>query len=192
MTDLLLALLAYFIGTFPTAFLFGRFLKKADIRQLGSGNVGALNTFKHIGYLPGLLTLAVDIAKGSLAVYLALQYGNLPQLPVLAAFMAVLGHNFNLFLGFKGGKGLGCLIGSLLLISPVTILYMFALIAILTLILRDTNTAAGLGIFALPLILGLQKDHWIFYLTGTAIAILVMVKHLKDFRAYRDGRRKFI
>ena len=192
MTDLLLALLAYFIGTFPTAFLFGRLLKKADIRRLGSGNVGALNTFKHIGYLPGLLTLAVDIAKGSLAVYLALQYGNLHQLPVLAAFMAILGHNFNLFLGFKGGKGLGCLIGSLLLISPVTILYLFAFIAILALILRDTNTAAGLGIFALPLVLGLQKDHWIFYLAGTAMAILIMIKHLKDFRAYRDGRRKFI
>lgn len=192
MTDLLLALLAYFIGAFPTAFLFGRLLKKADIRRLGSGNVGALNTFKNIGYLPGLLTLAVDIAKGSLAVYLALQYGNHPQLPVLAAFMAILGHNFNLFLGFKGGKGLGCLIGSLLLISPVTILYLFAFIAILVLILRDTNTAAGLGIIALPLILGLHKDHWIFYLAGTAMAILIMVKHLKDFRAYRDGRRKFI
>ncbi len=190
LTDYLLALVAYFIGALPSAYLFGRLFKHLDIRRVGSGNVGALNTFKHIGYLPGILTLLFDVGKGSLAVFLATNYGNWTLLPLLAAFLVILGHNYNIFLGFKGGKGLGCLIGALLVILPVTIIYVFVLVAVLALLLRDTNTAAGLGILSLPIFLGLQKGEWPFFLAGAAIAALIMIKHLHDFRAYRQGRRK--
>jgi acyl phosphate:glycerol-3-phosphate acyltransferase len=190
MADFYIVLAAYFIGAIPFAYLFGRLLKHADIRQIGSGNVGAMNTFKHIGYLPGVLTLLTDMAKGFLAVHLATSYGSFYLLPLFAMFMVVLGHNYNVFLGFKGGKGLACLLGAMLLISPITILYVLGLIILIVLIIRDTNTAAGLGIIALPVVLGLQKGHWLFAAFGLAVALLVLSKYPRDFRAYRAGRRR--
>lgn len=192
MTDLVIAVAAYFIGTFPSAYLFGMLFKQIDIRQIGSGNVGAMNTLKSIGYLPGLLTLAADIAKGALAVYIASRYGNLPLLPVLTALLVILGHNYNIFLRFKGGKGLGSLIGALLVLTPVTIIYLFGIIGILALIIRDMNTASGLGIFVLPVLLGLQDGHWLNILTAAAISLVIMIKHLPDFQAYKAGRRRLI
>lgn len=190
MTDILIVLVTYFIGAIPFAYLFGRLFKHADIRQIGSGNVGALNTFKHIGYLPGVLTLFTDIAKGLLAVHLAITYGSFYLLPLFAMVVVVLGHNYNVFLAFKGGKGLACLLGAMLLISPVTILYVLGLIILIALIIRDTNTATGLSIIALPVVLGLQKGHWLFAAFGLAAALIVISKYPRDFRAYRAGRRK--
>lgn len=192
MADYFLIPAAYLIGAIPSAYLFGKLFKHLDIRRVGSGNVGALNTFKNIGYLPGALTLMADIAKGALAVYLASLYGSWAYLPLAAAFFAILGHNYNIFLGFEGGKGLGSLIGCLMVISPLTILYTLVLIVIAALIMRDTNTAAGLAVLIMPIFLGLQKGDWVFFLFGAAVAVPVVLKHGRDFRAYRQGRRKLI
>lgn len=192
MTDIIMIAVAYFIGTFPSAYLCGRLFKGLDIRQTGSGNVGAMNTMKHVGYLPGILTLVADVVKGALAVYLATLYGSWPLIPLLAAFFVVLGHNYNIFLGLKGGKGLGSLTGSMLVLSPITFLYILALVILIALLIRDTNTASGLGILTLPVILGLQKGELAFYLVGAAISLIVAVKHIRDFKAYLQGRRRLI
>jgi acyl phosphate:glycerol-3-phosphate acyltransferase len=104
----------------------------------------------------------------------------------------VLGHNYNIFLGLKGGKGLGSLTGSMLVLSPITFLYILALVILIALLIRDTNTASGLGILTLPVILGLQKGELAFYLVGAAISLLVAVKHIRDFKAYLQGRRRLI
>lgn len=189
---MILIIVAYFIGTFPSAYICGRLFVKSDIRQLGSGNVGALNTAKTVGYLPGILTLLADIAKGVLAVYLAVLYGSWFLVPFMAAFFVVLGHNYNLFLGFKGGKGLGSLVGAMALLAPLAAIYTLAVIIVLALLLRDTNTAAGAGVFSLPLFLYLQEGHWAVLIIGTAIAIIVALKHGRDFKAYRQGRRKLL
>lgn len=192
MQNLVLIVAAYLIGAFPSAYICGRLFRKSDIRQLGSGNVGALNTAKSIGLAAGLITLVFDVVKGFLAVYLSSRYGSWQLLPIAAAFFVVLGHNYNLFLGFKGGKGLGCLVGAMFYISPPVVLYTIALIALIILILRDTNTAAGLGIFAMPFFLSLHKGDWSYLLFGAAIAVLVAIKHVHDFQAFREGRRKLI
>lgn len=192
MADFLFALAAYLIGTIPSAYLFGRFFKGIDIRQAGSGNVGAVNSFKQTGFLSGILTLCADIAKGAAAVYICESYGSLPVLPVLSVFLVILGHNYNIFLGFKGGKGLASLLGSLLILSPITIPYVLSVMIIIALICRDTNTAAGLGILSLPIFLVFDKGGWVSFLIGMAISLLIMIKHLRDFRAYLQGRRELV
>ena len=192
MANLLLALLAYLLGSIPSAYIFGKLFKKTDIRQVGSGNVGAANTFTHIGRLPGALTLIIDLSKGVLSAYFATRYGTWHLLPLLSAFLVILGHNYNIFLGFKGGKGLACLVGSLLVIAPITILYIFGFIAILILIIKDKNTATGLGLLSLPVILGIYKADWIFSFFGLAIALLIITKYIDDFRAYRQKRRDMV
>ena len=192
MFNILFALLFYIIGTIPSAYLCGRLFGRVDIREIGSGNVGAMNAFKNIGYLPGILSLLLDIAKGALAVYLAMRFGTFIFLPLLASFLVILGHNYNVFLGFRGGKGIGSLIGVLLVLSPAAFSYQLIIIVAFALLLKDSNTAAGLGIVFLPAILGILEGHWAFILAGTGIAILMILKHLPDFRAYQAGKRKLL
>lgn len=192
MVDFLLGILAYALGAVPSAYLWGRLFKQVDVRRTGSGNVGAMNVIRHVGYLPGFCTLASDLGKGALAVYLATRFAGSPVLPVLATFLVVLGHNFSVFLGFKGGKGLASLAGALLVLSPAAIPYVLGTIIALALLLRDTNTAASLGTLSLPVTLGLQLGSWFFFLVGAAISLLVLVKSRRDFRAYAQGRRKLV
>jgi len=187
--DLLLAAGAYFIGAIPFAYLFSRLFKHVDIRQTGSGNVGAMNAFKNVDRVAGILTAITDIAKGVLAVYLAILYSNLPELYLLSAFLVVLGHNYNIFLGFKGGKGLAALAGTLLVLLPISFLYVPILVIILVLLIRDVNTAFGVGVFSLPIFFYFQTGNIYYVLTGLTIALIVAVKHLNDFQVYREGRR---
>lgn len=189
MQDVLIAVLAFCLGAFPSAYLLTKLFRGLDIRRAGSGNVGGMNTIRVAGKLPGVLTIILDIGKGALAVYLAVRYGS-EWLPLLAAFLAVLGHNFNPFLGFQGGKGLGASVGVLLVLSPLTFVYLIILIAVLILPLRDTNTAAGIGVVAMPLVFWLQFHEWPWVLMGAALALIIVLKHVNDFRAYAQGRRK--
>jgi glycerol-3-phosphate acyltransferase PlsY len=121
---ILTAGISYLIGAIPTAFIFGKLLKGIDIRQHGSGNMGATNAFRVLGKVPGTLVLILDIIKGIIpVVYVAgflspLEFGR-----VIAAVAAVSGHNWTCFLNFKGGKGIatsfGVLIGLTIVIPDI-------------------------------------------------------------------------
>ena len=190
MHDIMLLILAYLLGTFPPAFLLTRLLVKKDIRREGSGNVGGMNTIKRAGLLPGLVVIVLDTGKGALAVYLASILGASSLLPLVAAFLVILGHNFNPWLGFKGGKGLAAALGVFLVLSPQSIPWVLAVMILLSLLLRDTNSGFGLGLAAIPLVLWLQGEPWPLPVAGTAMAALMLLKHLPDFKAYRRGRRQ--
>lgn len=192
MTAVWLLPLAYLIGSFPTAYLSGRMFKNIDIRTRGSGNVGGMNTYRTAGLLPGILTIIVDIIKGMLAVMLAL---SLPvdQLTVLACgILVVLGHNYSLFIKFKGGKGLATTLGVFIIISSVTIAFTIACAVLLSLILRDINTAFGSAALSIPVVLAFQYADWSWIVFGLVIAIIIILKHIPDYKAYTKGRRNFL
>lgn len=192
MSDLFLGALAYLIGAFPSAYLFSRLFKGVDIRKVGSGNVGGMNTVREAGPLPGILTIIFDVGKGILAVYLALTLNDNPSMALMSGFLVVLGHNFNLFLKLKGGKGLATTLGVFLALSPLTIVFLLLLMAVISLILKDTNTGAGTTAALIPLVLWFQYHNWAWVLVGTALAIVIVVKHVPDFASYRKGRRKLV
>ncbi|MDD5018906.1 MAG: glycerol-3-phosphate 1-O-acyltransferase PlsY [Candidatus Omnitrophica bacterium] len=115
---------SYLLGAIPTAYIFGRLLKGIDLRRHGSGNLGATNAFRVLGKGPGTLVLTIDILKGTAAVLLARFFFYDPQgsisMPLylcLAAVCTVSGHNWTLFLGFKGGKGIATSLGVLIAFS---------------------------------------------------------------------------
>ena len=116
--------LSYILGSLPTAYIFGRLTRGVDLRQHGSGNLGATNAFRVLGKGTGTLVLLLDIAKGTAAVLLAGMVffdpqGGLSE-PVylcLSAVCAVAGHNWTIFLGFKGGKGIATSLGVLIAFS---------------------------------------------------------------------------
>jgi len=113
---IILAIVAgYLLGSIPTAYLVTRAFKGKDIRRLGGGNIGTLNTMKSVGKLPAAIVMVVDIGKGAAAVIVAHYPLNLePPFVMLAGIMAVVGHLWMIFLKFSGGRGMGAAIGAVL------------------------------------------------------------------------------
>ena len=110
---IVIAGISYLIGAIPTAFIFGKLLKGIDIRQHGSGNVGATNTFRVLGKGPGIFVLIFDILKGVLAVTLVSDFFKVDVLflLILLGLTSIIGHNWTVFLRFKGGKGIATSLG---------------------------------------------------------------------------------
>lgn len=182
--------LAYLLGSIPFSLLIGKLWKK-DPARLGSGNIGAVNTFRHISPLAGLLSFFCDAGKGYLAVLLAAHAAPGWLAPLLAACAVVAGHNWMLFLKFRGGKGLAASLGAMLAFSPGGILVILAVMILLALLLRDTNTAAAFGMVALPLYLYFVFEGAAFW-GGALWAMMVIAKFWPDILAYRRGRRRLI
>lgn len=189
MNTVVLSVSAYLIGSFPSAFILSRLFGRVDIRSAGSGNVGGMNTYRVAGLLPGILTVLLDLGKGIAVILLASTISGEPLAIFSAGFFAVLGHNFSIYLGLKGGKGLATTAGIFLILSPLSILYAIICALVLTYLLRDINTAFGGASILIPFIVGLQygRADWIIF--GCLIALVITLKHLPDFKAYKEGRR---
>jgi len=203
--------LGYLLGSFPSAYLASRLVGGRDIRRVGSGNVGGMNAFRNVSPVAGVLTAVGDIGKGALAVWLASRYGahlsaweplagaadlltGSSAWPPLAAMAGVvIGHNWMLFLGLKGGKGLGATVGALAVLKPLLIPVFLVLILGAAALIRDTNVGAGLAAGALPLVFwwaGAGDPAWVT--AGLVLAVAIVAKHWPDFRAYRAGRRQMV
>ena len=152
MTEQALALLgAYLLGSTPTALIVSRFLGRGDIRLLGDGNMGARNVAREIGLGAGAVVGAVDFSKGALAVWAA-QQASLSEPWLLAAGVAaVLGHDFPIWAGFRGGQGMATSLGALAMLLPVPTLVGLLAFGSLYLATRgfDVSAAGGLGLIVL-------------------------------------------
>jgi len=112
--EVIIVVIGYLLGSIPTAYLITRAIKGVDIRRLGGGNIGGLNTIREVGRVPGFAVMIIDMAKGTAAVSIAFWGLGVPPLFVmLAGFAAVVGHMWMLFLRFSGGRGMGAAIGSI-------------------------------------------------------------------------------
>jgi len=148
----LIVVLGYFLGSIPTAYIAGRFVKGVDIRQVGDENMGAANAFRQLGAKVGVAVGIVDAGKGALAVLIALA-ANLPQpIVLLTGAAVVVGHNWPIFIGFRGGRGESTTIGVLLatITQPMLILAGPALLALL--IFRNVILASCVLFIPLPLV----------------------------------------
>ena len=122
LTALLIAIGAFLLGSIPTGYLVAR-AKGVDIRQHGSGNIGATNVFRTLGKPLGVFVFVIDALKGFAAVWLALRFGGSSAWPgILAAVAVIAGHNYTPWLGFKGGKGIATSAGVLLALMPWAVL----------------------------------------------------------------------
>ena len=146
------ALVGYLLGSLPSAYMMGRLFKKIDIRQVGSKNMGAMNSFYNLGALPGALVLLMDIGKGALAVLLGyLIYPELYMVCYLCAFMAIVGHNYPIWLRFKGGKGGATVVGICCALFPWGIGVAIIVFGLFTLITKWPTISYGIALVAFPL-----------------------------------------
>jgi len=172
------AVTGYLLGSFPTAYLVGRWLRGIDIRQHGFLNMGALNALHLFGPFWGAVTFLCDAGKGAAAVGLARLWGGGDWAVVLCGLAAVAGHNWPVFLRFRGGKGAAAGIGTAFAAQGTTAALMALIIALATLLTRNVSFALGVGFAALPVINAL----W-----GTSLALVVLALGLNLLMALRLG-----
>ena len=138
----LLLITSFFLGSIPFGYLVSKYLKKIDIRKYGSGNIGTANTFRVLGIRYALLVLIGDCLKGLLAVYLVrLTATESITLQLLTGLFAIMGHNWSIFLNFKGGKGIATTFGVILAVYP-SIAFISAIIWV-TLVIAFKFAALG-------------------------------------------------
>ena len=174
----LIILSGYLLGSIPAAYIAGRLIKGQDIRQMADGNVGAANAFRQLGAKTGIGVFFIDAGKGALAIFIA-QAANLPQAAILlTGVAAVVGHNWPVFLGFRGGRGFSTTIGVLIAIitQPILILAVPTLAALFT---KRNTTIAGAVMFApLPVVCWWLGVPGILIAYGIALPCLIGLTNL--------------
>ena len=174
--------IAYLLGSIPSAYITGRLFKGIDIRQAGGGNIGAVNVLREIGLVPGLLVLVADIAKGSLAVIIALWFDLSLILVLVAGFAAVVGHSWPVFLKFKGGKGAATTLGVLFALVPLEFAISLALILTIIVITSNVRLAVVVGLLVLPLIIWQINGSGMLIAYSAALFLFLCVRSLPSTR----------
>ena len=165
LTGVIAIVVGYFFGSIPTAYLLTKLKTGQDIRKLGGGNVGGLNTFKVVSKPLAIAVIAIDIAKGAAVVLLTFYALKLDQpFVLLSGIAAIVGHNWMVWLKFNGGKGLGVTIGTMLVLLPVYHYYwqLVIFIGILLVVLAFTRNIAlssTIALVGLPFIIWLYPPH---------------------------------
>ncbi|TRZ95823.1 glycerol-3-phosphate 1-O-acyltransferase [bacterium] len=183
-------IISYLIGSIPTAYLFSRWLKGVDIRKCGSGNVGATNALRVLGKVPGIIVLLLDILKGFFVVVFVANLINLQiafissqKIRVIFGLFCITGHNWNIFLGFKGGKGiattLGVLLGLAVKIAGLKIVLSLVILTwtVIFIITRIVSLASIAACLALPIYSFIFKLPKIMLVLSVIIALFILLRH---------------
>lgn len=189
-------LVAYLLGSIPTAVWYGKVFHNVDIRNHGSGNAGATNSLRVMGKRAGVIVLLIDLLKGFLAVNLSViiaQQTNFQPLEVIKALLGlagVLGHIFPVFAQFKGGKGVATSLGVILAIHPMATLVCVVVFLIIVFATRYVSLGSMVSALAFPIQLfaglwGQQPNAFIFF--GFALALLLVVMHRENVQRLLAG-----
>ena len=200
MKELLLIILSYLIGSIPTSVWVSRQLYGIDIREYGSGNAGATNTYRILGAKIGTFVMAVDILKGVLAtsLYLFIPYylhdeWDRTNLMIGLGMAAVLGHIFPIWADFRGGKGVATLFGMVLAIQPLVALCcvgVFLLVLFLTRFISLSSILASVA-FAVFILFIFNEKETLYRAFAIAVALMVMLTHQKNIgRLLRGSESK--
>lgn len=177
MTELILLIGAYLIGSIPTGIIVTKLLGATDPRTTGSGNVGATNVTRAGGKRAGILTLLGDVLKGALPTFIALKVTGDINTTGLAYLLAFFGHLYPLFLGFKGGKGVATAVGGLLVISPLSLLICLASFGVQFWRSRYVSLASITAAIVLPAAIYINPPAREYLPVSLLIAILIVFKH---------------
>jgi len=151
MSGLLAIAIAYLLGGIPFGFLLVKLTRGADVRESGSGNIGATNVLRTTGRAAGLATLALDIAKGFVAVWLAAKLtDDAPEWTSLAALAVMAGHAFPVFLKFRGGKAVATFIGAFAYLTPLPLAAVLLLFVVTVAVTRYISAASILAAATFP------------------------------------------
>jgi glycerol-3-phosphate acyltransferase PlsY len=187
--SVLVAILSYLVGSIPFSFLVARLYGVRDVRQEGSGNVGATNVLRTAGKVAGALALGLDLAKGAVPVVaaggLAATPGNLPE---IAALGAVLGHLFPVWLRFRGGKGVATGAGAFLALAPLATLSSLGVFLVAAALSRFVSVGSVVGAASLPVLAWALGASPATCTMAGVVALLVIVSHRENLARIVRGR----
>ena len=196
-TVLLWMFVSYLIGSLPTGYLVVRLKKGRDIRTVGSGSIGATNVRRVLGKGWAVFVTAVDMFKGALALLLAAHAETTsPTLVALAAFAAVMGHNYPVWLKFRGGKGVATTYGTMFFVWPF---YSFAIVLMCGAIWygvmatsRYVSLASMVSLVMLPVFFWMLGSPWQFTLLALALALLSIFRHRSNISRLLQGQENAV
>lgn len=199
---LVILILAYILGSIPSAVWAGKIFHGIDIREHGSGNAGATNVIRVLGWKTGIPVLILDVAKGWVAAMLPVflrfenySGGDVVNYQIFAGILAIVGHIYPLFAGFKGGKGVGTTFGVLLALNPLLTLScmgVFLAVLFITGYVSVSSMTAGIA-FPVFLFTLFQTPSVIFRVFSVIIALSLIFTHRKNIkRLLRGEESKFI
>ncbi len=192
-TTLLIPLPAYILGSIPFGLILAKLFGGTDVRKGGSGNIGATNVARVIGPVAGILTLILDVAKGSAAVLLAARLSqNSATWMMIAALAALAGHCFPIWLKFKGGKGVATAAGMFLVLCPLAFLGSVILFVLVVAFWRYVSLASISAAAAMPLLMYFlwaprHAPPLVITFGSLAAAVLIVCKHAGNIRRLAEG-----
>lgn len=183
-----LLLAAYLLGSVPFGFIIGR-IRGIDVRQHGSGNIGASNVMRLLGIPAGVLVLLLDALKGYFGVALMRMAGfDMPELLLLAGLFAIAGHTWSIFLRFRGGRGVASSLGVVVALAPAVAAVAFVTWLVILLLTRYISLSSVVAGVVLPIAMILFKQPGVYILGGFVIFILDVYRHVPNFQRLLAGQ----
>jgi glycerol-3-phosphate acyltransferase PlsY len=189
---ILWAFASYFVGAFPTGYVFFRVLEKKDVRSYGSGATGATNILRLKGWAYALPVALIDILKGFLPAFLAMKIFGDERLAAISAGLAVLGHCYPIYIGFKGGKGVAAAAGAMFSLAFLPSLCSVGVFVLTIALTRYVSLGSILAVIFFPLFIFLLRGPTELILLSLPILLIILLRHLDNIKRLLQGQeRKF-
>ena len=186
-TTLLLLAVGYLLGSIPSGYLAGRWLKGIDLRDCGSGSTGATNVLRNVGKAPAVVVFLVDVGKGALAVLLAKSAGLNDWVQVLAGLAALAGHIWPIWLGWKGGKAVATGLGMFLGLAWPVGLACFGLFMAVISIFRIVSLSSVVAAIGLPLLMLISGGGSAYVVVSLVASLMVLWRHRSNIERLLAG-----
>ena len=180
-------ILSYLLGAIPNGLIFGKLIWKKDLRNFGSGNIGATNAWRVIGKPAGLLIFALDFLKGLLSVFIAKDFLGEPLVMILAGLCAIIGHSFNIFLQFHGGKGVATGLGVIAMLMPEVTAIVFLIWLVIVFITRYVSLGSIVAAIFVPLLAIFFDEPTEFVMLGALAAVFITIRHKENIARLSRG-----
>lgn len=193
MKIILVIVICYLLGSIPFGYIVGRLFKKIDIREYGSGNIGATNAFRILGPALASLVLIGDISKGIFSIYLV-RFLNIDTLSILviAGIAVICGHDWSVFLKFKGGKGVATTFGVIFSFNSVISILAVTVWGMVLIFTKYASLSSILSLTSVSIFMMLFKQPYEYIIFSLAILILTIFKHKDNIKRLRLGKERKI
>lgn len=178
---------SYLLGSIPTGFIVTKYIKKIDIREYGSSSTGATNVFRALGFKWALLVALSDILKGVIPIIVGKALLTNQVMIVLLGVAAVIGHNWPVFINFKGGRGVATSAGVVIALLPLISLFVILVWLIVLRLSRYVSLASISAAFSFPFFVYLMESSRIYFVFSLILAILVIYQHRKNISRLLAG-----
>ena len=185
--DILIIVIGYLLGSIPFGLIVGKKFYDIDLREHGSKNTGATNAFRVLGPKAALFVGIPDVLKGVLAVYLAQVFSANPLIMVIAGIAAICGHNWSMWMKFRGGRGVATSVGVLLMLAPKVVGVVLLVFIVLVALTRYVSLGSVVGGIMVPFLMWYFAYPEIIKVFGIVVAVFIVLRHRANIKRLLSG-----